>query len=181
MAVVMKEELLTYTEAAKELSVHPSYIPTLVARGKLSSIKELGDKKKYISRNEVERFKRGQSLLVSHEIRHNPNLLTGQAISAKDVLELVNQGFSKISGDYKDTVNPIIQHVVTTDEEAIMSQLSDMFKAFLRNALYMLKQARETDMTPETFFSGLLSGLDVPDKLKERIMRFVPELLKEEE
>lgn len=181
MAVVMKSELLTYTEAARELGVHPSYIGTLVARGKLKSVKEIGDKKKYITRENIESFKRGQTLPANPEIHHRPSLLTGQAFSAREALELVNEGFAKISGDYKDTVGPVIQHVVSTDEEAIMAQLSEMIRIFMRNALYMLKQAQESPMTAEEFFKGMFAGLDLPEKVQDRIARFLPELLRETE
>jgi excisionase family DNA binding protein len=180
MAVVMNDNLLTYTEAASELGVSPSYIGTLVARGKIHAVKNLGDKRKYISRSSIDACKRGETAqIVPIEIQSNP--LTRQTVSAREVLELINEGFSKISGDYKDTVSPVIQHVVSTDEEALLNQVTGMFKILMRNIAVMLKQLKETDLTADDFLAGLLSGIDLPSVVKDKIIGFIPELLRETE
>src|SRR5713101_6917475 len=127
MAAEMKDDLLTYTETAKEIGMSPSYIPTLVARGKLKAVKPVwSKKKKYIDRRDIDNYKRG---FVSIEVQYTEtqhtetqtSIFTGKAASVRDALERVSDVFSKISGDYKDTVSPVIKHVVETDEEVILA------------------------------------------------------------
>jgi excisionase family DNA binding protein len=186
---------ITYEEAATILGLVPGSIYQLVSEGRLHSIKTPGTNKKKLGRAEVEAYGNRVPYYQAPPATSNTNAplsalsetpVTPQALpatSVQDVLRLVNEGFSHISSDhekiaerYKETVSPIINHVISPPEQLFIAELSRMMQTLLNNSIMMIKTPNISAATPKTVVDMLLRGMDLPTQLKDMLRSFAIQL-----
>ncbi len=103
-----------------------------------------------------------------------------QVSSAVEVLALVNQGFSsmteKITQRYQDTVQPIINSTISTDEQAFIKVISALTEKLINNIVGLMKVPNPQVLTPEQIMNQMLSGIDdIPFDLRQKILTMIKE------
>jgi excisionase family DNA binding protein len=176
---------LDYKEAARELGVEEATINTLVTRGKLSSIKFPGNRRKYISKPALDYYRKGKeaggSLIMQPARDGLPHFPGETPVSIQDVLHLINEGYAHISNAnkeaseqiaerYQQTVSPVLQFVINPQERALIDAMSLFMQQLLNNAIVMIKNPASASTTPEDVLNMLLNGIDLPPVLRA-IMR----------
>ena len=173
---------LDYKEAARELGLEETTINTLVTRGKLSSVKFPGNRRKYISKPALDYYRDGKesggSLIMQPLHDSLPPFPGEMSISIQDMLRLINEGYAQISNAnkeasqqiaerYQQTVSPIVQHVINPQERMLIDAMAQVIQHLLNNAIIMIKTPDIANASPETVLNALMKGIDMPPMIHD--------------
>ena len=173
---------LDYKESARELGLEEASINTLVSRGKLTSVKFPGNRRKYISKPALDYYRNGKESggsLIMQPLRGGiPSFPDETPISIQEMLRLINEGYAHISNAnkeaseqiaerYQQTVSPVIQHVINPQERALIDAMSQFVQHLLNNMIVMIKNPDIASATPEDMLNMLLQGIDIPPVLRD--------------
>lgn len=164
--MIIQSTEYTYEEASHLLGVSLSTLKKAITLGNIRTIRHRGSARKYITQEEIDRVQ-GKSLLTKAGTDENESLVIKLPRGSFDgILQHINESFKALSNDqvriasqYRETVTPIVNSVVSTDEQAFMSVLQEATQTMLNNMLRLLQASKYQQFTLEQLVLALTEGL----------------------
>jgi DNA-binding transcriptional MerR regulator len=101
---------------------------------------------------------------------------------SKEILALVNQGFGtiteKITERYQDTVSPIINNTLSTNEQAFLKAMAETSQKMINNMIGLLRLPNASILPPEYLLDQILQGISLPDEIRDILAKGLDEINK---
>lgn len=101
----------------------------------------------------------------------------------QELLARINEGFKSISDGnvkiaerYQETVRPIINHYISTDEQAYIEAFGQMTQTMVNNVIVLLKTPGIDKLSPAEISERVSRGTGIPSQVREQIAHFAQQL-----